>query len=108
LSGSGSVTTRGIPEVKQGVGELPDEAGARAASDHIRRADKLVDAAGFRRRRTKTLVPGAQRAALDVAERMIVEGDNEMIHIRTIEIAAHPRILFVRLNPPAHHIGWKT
>src|SRR3982074_1351401 len=73
------------------------------APDHIGLADELVDAAGLGRMRAKTLVPGAQRVALDVAERLISHRYNELIYIRMIEIAAHQRVLLARLSPPAYN-----
>ena len=54
--------------------------------------------------RAKTLISGAERITLDVAERTVAKGDNELVHIRMIEIAAHQRVLFVRLSPPTHHL----
>jgi hypothetical protein len=35
---------------------------------------------------------------------MVAKGDNELVHILMIEIAAHQRVLFVRLSPPTHHL----
>src|ERR1035437_6143833 len=89
---------------QQGVSELPDEAGAMTAPDHIGLADELVDAPRGGWMRAKPLVPGAERITLDVAERMVAKSDNELVHIRMIEIAAHQRVLLVRLSPPTRHL----
>src|SRR5665213_1728144 len=66
---------------EQVVAELPDKAGAMALSDHGGLADELIDTAGGLRLRPKTLVPGAERVALDVAERLAAGRDNELIHV---------------------------
>src|ERR1700730_8881399 len=76
-----------------------------AAADHLRLADELVDSARAGGVRSKTLVPAAQRVALDVTEPLVAKGDNKLIHIRMIEIAADQRILLLRIAPPTHHFG---
>ena len=45
LSGSGSVTTRGVPAASRSFNEDADEGGAMTASDHLRLTDQLIDAA---------------------------------------------------------------
>src|SRR5437016_14532835 len=60
---------------QQSTDELADEARAMAAPDHSGLPDELVDAAGLGRMRAQALVPGAQRVALDVAERMAAKAD---------------------------------
>src|ERR1700722_7945532 len=87
---------------QQAIDELPDEAGAVTAPDHVRYADKLVDATRVGWMRAESLIPGAERIALDITERLIIQRDNELIHIGVIEVAAHQSILFVGLSPPAH------
>src|ERR1700733_12662267 len=51
---------------QQAVGELPDEARAMAAPDHVGLSDKLIDAARLGGLRAETLVPCAERVALAI------------------------------------------
>src|SRR6478736_2508092 len=62
---------------QQALDELSDEARAVATADHIRYANERIDAAGPGWMRAKTLIPGAQRITLDVAEPTVVKADNE-------------------------------
>src|SRR3954467_11434169 len=86
------------------MGELSDKARAMALPDHAGLADELIDATRPRRLRTETLVPDAKRIAFKIGEGMIVDGDDELLHVRVIEIATDQCILLVRLTPPAHDI----
>ena len=53
-----------------------------AAIDHVRLADKLIDAAGAERLRAEAAVPGREVVALQIAERPAFTCDNELIHRR--------------------------
>src|SRR5664279_61111 len=75
-----------------------------AASYHARLADKLIDATCPRRLCPEPLIPGGKCIALNVCEGMIVDGDDELVHIGMVEIPADQRVLFVRRSPPAHHL----
>src|ERR1700733_1254998 len=74
-----------------------------AAAGHCGFAYELVVTAGGLRLRPKTFVPGAERIALDVAERFCSGRDDELIHVGMLEIAADQFILFIGVTPPAHH-----
>ena len=75
------------------------------AADHVGLADELIDAARCLRMVAKPLVPGRKPVALEIGKWPAVDRDDELVHVRMIEIAADERILLVRISPPADTSG---
>jgi hypothetical protein len=75
------------------------------AIHHVCLADELIDRACPRWVALEPIVgPGGEIVALQIAERTAIGCNDELGHVRILEIAAHELELLVRVAPPFHHM----
>lgn len=88
----------------QHLGELAQKRAAMAMSDHLRHADKGVDAdcAGGKRYEM-WLRPDVD--GIGLGERNAVMLDDPLPHLRLVQVASEKHQLFLGLAPPAHDLG---
>jgi hypothetical protein len=85
---------------QQAIHELPDEAGAMAAFDHLGLADEQIDAARTLGLRSKAGIPCGQIVTLQVTERTAGYRDDKLVHGWLIEVTTDQTILFFGIAPP--------